>query len=412
MCLDTPDVPGNAALKDQVIALRWVQNHIESFGGDPQQVTVFGNSAGGMAIGLHIISENEKLFNNAIMQSGSAYSGNIVSNTGDSASVLALAKALNFETDDINEALSLIASVDVRTVVETADTNGISFSICVEKEFPGVERFLPKHPLLADYSKVNGMNLMIGYNRNEMLVLFRGDDGPADWATWPYFFSNTVTNTFDFDNEELYVDLSEIIRRFYVGDAEFNSDVRQNMLDFMDDTTFIYPSIRVIEPFIEAGAAKVYQYVFSYDGGRNFAKTLHGLNISGVCHADELGYLFEVGILQEPTTMDQLIINRMTTLWANFAKYNDPTPTTTPLVPVTWEPIVNGSAYHYIDIDVQMSTGKRFERERMTFWDLIFKAYGQYERARTVPDAIPDSAISLHFQPIVLAVLLLVNILH
>ncbi|KAJ2950807.1 hypothetical protein O0L34_g9073 [Tuta absoluta] len=413
LCLDTPDVPGNAGLKDQVIALRWVQDHIESFGGDPQQVTVFGNSAGGMSIGLHIISENEKLFNNAIIQSGSAYKDNVVSNTGNSESILTLARALNFDTDDVNEAISFIASVDVLTVVETVNKNSISFSICVEKKFPGVQRIVPKHPLFADNSKVDGMNIMVGYNKNELLVLFRGDDGPADWAKWPSLISSAVTSNFNFDDEELYSELSDIIRRFYIGEAEINSDMRQNMLDFMDDSTFIYPSIRCIEPYIKAGAKKVYQYVFSYEGGRNFAKTLHGLNISGVAHADELGYLWEVGILQEPTSLDQLVINRVTTLWANFAKYSDPTPTTTSLLPINWEPIVNGSAYHYLDISLEMSSGRRFEPQRMTFWDLIYKAYGQYEQAKIDPeDVVADSAMPLKFQPIILLFVLIVKLLQ
>ncbi|KAJ2940890.1 hypothetical protein O0L34_g10149 [Tuta absoluta] len=388
MCLDTPDVPGNAGMKDQVLALRWVQNHIESFGGDPQKVTVFGNSAGGMSAGLHIVSENEKLFNNAIIQSGPIYTDTLVSNTGNGDKVLELAKALNFETDDVNEAVSFIKSVDVLKVVETASKNVISFPICVEKEFPGVERFLSKTPVMADHSKAKGMNIMVGNNRQELLQRYSGNDGPATWVEWENLFPETVRANFDFDNEDLYSELSDIVRRFYVGDAEINSDVRLNMLHLTDDTGFFYPSIRSIDAYLRAGAAKIYRYIFSYVGGRNFArnhsKVLRGNNVSGTAHADEIGYLWGIGILPEPTPEDQIMINKITTLWANFAKHSDPTPETTPLLPLAWQPIVNGSKYHYIDINQKMSEGTRFAHERMSFWELLYKAYGECELARIV----------------------------
>jgi carboxylesterase type B len=56
--LSLPDagVPGNNGLKDQVMALRWVQQNIKQFGGDPDNVTIFGASAGGASVHYHILS--------------------------------------------------------------------------------------------------------------------------------------------------------------------------------------------------------------------------------------------------------------------------------------------------------------------------------------------------------------------
>lgn len=69
----TKEAPGNNGLKDQVIALRWVRDHIRSFGGDPNSVTLMGYSSGGRSITLHMVSPMSKgLFHRAIVMSGSS----------------------------------------------------------------------------------------------------------------------------------------------------------------------------------------------------------------------------------------------------------------------------------------------------------------------------------------------------
>lgn len=69
--LESEDVPGNAGMKDQVAALRWVKKNIANFGGDPDNITIFGESAGGASTSYHLISPMSKgLFKRAIVQSG------------------------------------------------------------------------------------------------------------------------------------------------------------------------------------------------------------------------------------------------------------------------------------------------------------------------------------------------------
>ena len=60
LCTGTQDAPGNAGMKDQVEALRFVKNQISYFGGDPNSITVFGESAGAASVIHHILSPMSK----------------------------------------------------------------------------------------------------------------------------------------------------------------------------------------------------------------------------------------------------------------------------------------------------------------------------------------------------------------
>lgn len=71
--LDRPDAPGNVGLWDQLEALKWVHENIHVFGGDPDLVTLWGESAGAASVAMHFISPMSRpYFRRAILQSGSA----------------------------------------------------------------------------------------------------------------------------------------------------------------------------------------------------------------------------------------------------------------------------------------------------------------------------------------------------
>jgi acetylcholinesterase len=71
---DSTYAPGNQGLLDQQMALQWVQANIKNFGGDPNKVTIFGQSAGSASVSYHLLSPmSQNLFNNAIMESGSVF---------------------------------------------------------------------------------------------------------------------------------------------------------------------------------------------------------------------------------------------------------------------------------------------------------------------------------------------------
>lgn len=76
LSLDDPslNIPGNAGLKDQVMALKWIKNNIENFGGDSKNITIFGQSSGGASAHYHLLSEASKdLFQRSIIMSGTAF---------------------------------------------------------------------------------------------------------------------------------------------------------------------------------------------------------------------------------------------------------------------------------------------------------------------------------------------------
>ncbi|GBM53521.1 Acetylcholinesterase [Araneus ventricosus] len=75
----TKDAPGNMGLHDQRLALKWVKENIRYFGGDPEKITIFGESAGAISASVHMVSPlSRNLFKRVILQSGTAYHHNFM----------------------------------------------------------------------------------------------------------------------------------------------------------------------------------------------------------------------------------------------------------------------------------------------------------------------------------------------
>lgn len=94
------------------------------------------------------------------------------------------------------------------------------------------------------------------------------------------------------------------------------------LTDMHSDFSLNHPTQRSVANYVKNRAGNINHYVFSYTGGRNLVKREYNVTVGGASHADELGYLFNVSFWHEtPELQDQLIVDRMTTMWANFAKY-------------------------------------------------------------------------------------------
>ncbi|KAH9633905.1 hypothetical protein HF086_009718 [Spodoptera exigua] len=373
MCLDTPEIPGNQGLKDQHLGIQWVKDNIEAFGGDANQITLFGLSAGGHSIDLHLLSQKEVVYNKVIMQSGSSLAATVLYEP-DRLAHIKLAQHLGFQTTDTDEAISFLAKSDSKLVVAATRDLGIVFKPCIENNFEGVEPFLNSSWIHAATPKVRSMPVLTGYNEHELAGTHFNKD--VEYFKDLTIISNYMKRLFNFDEEELQ-EMSDSIAHFYFGDEPISSDVKMPLIYLDSDFTYIHPIQRSIQKYIEARARNVYYYVFSYLGGRNSILANDGDENTVCCaaHSDDAPYIFEMINKPPPTAHDEVVIERMTTMWTNFAKYGDPTPQTTELLPVKWEPVTK-QTYNYMNIGSELSMGRRPAHDRMAFWDLFYKLNG------------------------------------
>lgn len=118
----------------------------------------------------------------------------------------------------------------------------------------------------------------------------------------------------------------------------------------------------------------IYLYRITVETELSFYKKFANTEVKGVCHADELGYLFKTLVTPniEPDSLEEKTIKRMTRLWANFARYGNPNPIKKdPLIPVVWNPVRKGE-FHFLNIGEELTVGVNPEAERMKFWDEIY----------------------------------------
>ena len=109
----TDKIPGNQGIWDQIQALKWVQKNIAVFGGDPNQVTIMGESAGSMSVmSLYVSKESKGLFQKAIAQSGTTNGAFTTSYLHPKCALEKMAKNTNCGTDDL-ECLQNASTEDI-----------------------------------------------------------------------------------------------------------------------------------------------------------------------------------------------------------------------------------------------------------------------------------------------------------
>ncbi|WP_173921811.1 carboxylesterase/lipase family protein [Agromyces sp. Marseille-P2726] len=311
----------NLGLRDQVLALEWVRRNIRAFGGDPDLVTLAGESSGANAVTtLLAVPAAEGLFSRAIAQSSPAnavYPPHVAAQwAGEYVRILSrIVDDDDFDSESLEDAAVMLRTADT-TVLSDAAT---ALAIRTPDEHPGTISlapvidgdFLPRRPLDAFRDGLaHRVPLLIGTNDREG-SLFEGRIGilPTTKPRIRAIFANTRKKA------------RKAIKRQYPGLPE-----RRPAADFGGDFTFWFPSVNVAER--HSRYAPVYFYRF--DAAPGIAKLI-GLDAT---HGLELFALFEkfdtytgAGLtLLGGRRMYREIGQRMQRLWVRFAASGSPGP--------------------------------------------------------------------------------------
>jgi para-nitrobenzyl esterase len=287
LAAEAPDeLKGNYALMDMIAALEWVQRNIEGFGGDPGNVTVFGESAGGMAVNrLMISSLAQGLFHKAISQSGAGRDASIP-----------LAKA----TDDgkafvdglgvVAESVEDLRAVPAETILAAGDPDVSQ----------GWGPIIDGKLLTTDASPAfaNGEQAKVPYIAGSNALEF-----PIPERVFEQAFRR-LTRLSEADRDTL--------KTAYPSEAAFKARV-------VSDFIFGEPARHLCALHAQAGA-QAFLYRFSV------LSTALASTLRGTPHAAERQYVFRtLGASTWPTTeVDEAAAATMSAYWVAFAKTGDP----------------------------------------------------------------------------------------
>lgn len=328
LCLRIKENPGNAAMKDQVAALRWVQRNIRKFGGDPDNVTIFGESAGAASVSFHIYSPMSKgLFHKAITQSGSALAPWAFQFKPVFLASL-LAKTMLYDSQDAQELYKyfMTKSNDELILTRVPRTEGnmitseILYTPCTEKPIEGVEAFLTESSYdLLTKGKYNKVPMIIGTNNEEGLFLVSMDN---DTMIPRLTFEKSLPKNLEILDKKTKKEIANELERLYMEGDEISVDSVAKISRWYGEPNLNFPSLAETEMLLKSSDQPIYNYLFQYQGGRNIPKFFLPKKLKalpGATHADDVFYMFSQTLLFSNFEND--MIDKITTMWTNFAKY-------------------------------------------------------------------------------------------
>lgn len=321
---DFTDIPGgeeytdlNLGIRDHIAALEWVQKNISGFGGDPDNVTIYGESAGGMSTADLLVSPMaEGLFNNVIIQSGGMLASPEAEGTKEAKEFAnVIMEAAEAETMDDLLALTTeeLLALDEEVGLGDYSCGAVSDGVVVPYE----EELAERYKSAAD----RGIKLMLGANADEynyFMVDAFGDTKEEqfeNWAggmqeTWDYYYEKSEKN------KKLMDEFADIHSK-RIGDEY--QDKKEALIHSSMFTEAWRLNHQIIADTYSDCGGEVYMY---YWGVPSTSDDYY----KSACHAVELAYMFNnlhdtIYCGENP---DKETAEKAHNAWANFAKTGNP----------------------------------------------------------------------------------------
>jgi para-nitrobenzyl esterase len=298
------NISGNYGLLDQILALRWVANNIAAFGGDPSNVTIAGESAGGLSV-MYLMATPEArgLFSKAILQSSYMVSAQEIRTAGHDAwsgEAIGLWLAGKLGAAD----LAGLRSMDAQQITDVAAANGFFPFFVVDG------RILPRQVVeVFDRGEQARVPVLAGFNSGEIRSLRAlAPPVPADAATY------------EKEIRARYADQADAFLKLYPA-----SNLQESIWATTRDSLYGWTAERLVRKQAALGAP-AYLYLFDHGYPAADEKGLHAF------HAAELPYMF--GTLDRTplnwpkipaTDTEQKLADAMVDYWASFARSGVPT---------------------------------------------------------------------------------------
>ncbi|XP_005345686.1 liver carboxylesterase 1 isoform X2 [Microtus ochrogaster] len=359
---------GNWGHLDQVAALRWIQDNIANFGGNPASVTIFGESAGGASVSVLVVSPLAKnLFHRAISQSSVVFNPCLYGRDArpmakkvaalagcKTTTSAAMVHCLRQKTED--ELLEVTLKMKFATVDLVGDPRE-SYPF-LPTVIDGV--LLPKSPeeILAEKS-FNTVPYMVGITKHEfgwLIPMFQGfplsedklDQKTAAFLLWQAY---SILNV----SENLIPAATEM----YLGRTDDLVEKKSLFLDLMADVMFGVPSVIVARSHRDAGAP-TYMYEFQYRP--SFVSDTRPKSLKGD-HGDDLFSVWGAPFLKGGSSEEEINFSKMVMkFWANFARNGNPNGEGLP----HWPQYDQKEGYLQIGVPTQAAHG--LKDKEVAFW--------------------------------------------
>ncbi|NXN60086.1 NLGNX protein, partial [Rynchops niger] len=313
---------GNYGLLDQIQALRWIEENIGSFGGDPKRVTIFGSGAGASCVSLLTLSHySEGLFQKAIIQSGTALSSWAV-NYQPAKYTRILADKVGCDMLDTTDLVECLRNKNYKELIQqtiTPATYHIAFGPVIDGDV------IPDDPqILMEQGEFLNYDIMLGVNQGEGLKFVDGivdnEDGvsPNDFD---FSVSNFVDNLYGYPEGK--DTLRETIKFMYTdwADKENPETRRKTLVALFTDHQWVAPAVATADLHAQYGSP-TYFYAFYHHCQSEMKPSW-----ADSAHGDEVPYVFGIPMIG-PTELfncnfsknDVMLSAVVMTYWTNFAK--------------------------------------------------------------------------------------------